>query len=1087
MDQPHLSPPPAALPVGEVPPDGQSSHLLGSCSACGAFASASEPGAGGERACASCGLASPFRPPCGVCGCSVEQDTWGERVCFCDPCSAQGCHTFSSYDEYMATVRTWFDLERLRWQRRPHRPKVPAYAPRTWWAQLPIFRGGAPAPLAADAGALAEEQARVVAAACAELERAVELEGAAQTEGGAAPAAVVLGGGGNNGGGSDDIDGGSGNSMALSPRFAALGEEKFAFLLTRLAQNGYGDVALPLASLDRATRGDAELWAALKDLPHVRCAAAPALSSPAALPGRGRTRLMHAALTANAPRLRFLLRLGANPRLTDASGATALHWALHGPLSAATVDVVGLLLKGGADPTLALASGTHDRAATSPAWPFLRNAAGVTALHLAASAPPSAESLAIVEALLCAGADPAARTCRGGHTPLHFACCAGNAAAARALLCAGSELHATTTQTRFSPIECAFWCGHGDLARALFEAGAVPTELCVRGAARAGDAAALAWLLPLLPPLAAWPNPQVTAQAYNGAPLRYLAIMELPPLSLAALWGRAQTVEALLAAGAPVDDVDSLGWTALYACCNHAASGLGPLLRTHGPMRSYYAHEIEDSPELHLLVNFAAPSLLASAGARRTIVAALVKAGAHIKLAYDSRADALDALVDAASAPFDWGGLDWNGRLRLGAPVVARSLLTELPWATPADALLAGCGEAVARLGRAALEAGEAQQHPLPDLVCAAAGTGQCVLLLSLLARPGADVNARCALGCPPLFAAVFFSQWGAAAQLLRAGADPRARKLPRGYMPDIGCHFPWYRLSFTPDPVQLSRPAVAGVCDSGGGPRRPRLSFSVFYAARVSEPTAPRLEVAWRSGLLPGFPPPAAALPLLPTLRGAATPLHALQLLREVLNGHHWPESGGPGVLVVVPDSPSVPLRAPFVERARIFYHLEPRCLTDTGADLACALRWAGYDAAFLSADSPFSLDRMIRITPDTNSYVAPVALVATPRSLALHGDALRARLGAGWAEVVVALPFDCRVGRHLVGVAGTWQCDLLNMLFLPDDYTALTSSVEAALLFERACNELAVPVAVSAAVVAEASACVREPGARIFLPVVI
>jgi ankyrin repeat protein/ubiquitin len=1019
---------------------------------------------GSDNATGGGGGAPLFVIPCGVCGCVSERNA-EERVCFCDPCAAHGCHTFSTYEEYMMAVRSW-DTGSYICASGGHiyyygdSPKVPvSHPPPAWWSALPAFRGvDMGAIRGVDGDALAEERQCVAAAARAELMQAAAREKEERETKKAAESvracAAEMGGGddvSDSGGGSGDFGAG------LPPRFTALGEKKFFYLLTRLAQNGYGAVALPFTSLDRTTRGDTELWAAIKDYPHTRSAAARPL-----MRRGGRTRLMHAAFTGNVERLRFLLSVGADARLKDGCGATALHWALRGPLSAVTEQVLGLLLKAGADPSAGLVHSYHEplfpagpAAPAGPAESVFCDVPGATALHVAASAPPSAASLAAVEALLCARADPASRT-GFGHTPLHLACCAGNDAAAFALLRAGADIQATTQPHRvhhFSPIECACWCGHGLLARALLDKGAVPTEVCVRGAARAGDASALAWLLPLLPPLAAWPRLRINVP--HGLTCD---VTELPPLGLAALWGRVEAVKALLAAGASVADTDTHGWTALYACCNPAASKYGPLSR--------YRLQ-EHCPELSTLFFTDAPSLLESAGARRAIVAALVAAGATMVPARDSHFQhfypessetVLDALVDAASAPPAWSAGGWAGRAG-GAGVVARALLAELPWVTPADALLAGCGEAVARLGGAALSAG-APRQPLAGLLCAAAGTGQCALLGALLAAPGADVNARCELGCPPLFAAAHFSQWGTAAQLLRAGADPRAHKLPCGKLRG-----------------ERAAAGVAGYEDGeyvgNGGPRR-RLSFSVFFSKYMGEAIAPRLEVAWRSGLLPGFAPPAAPLPEAPTLLVAGTPVHALQLLREALDGQPWRESGGPGMLVVVPDSPDEQLRPGSVGQHPHNYCTADFCnenvLTRAGGDLAAALRFAGYDAVFLEGgDLLFQ-----RFTHHKFTTATPMVIVATPAALVQHGAALRARVGAAWLQLVVALAFDCRVGRHLAGSVSD-ERRLLDMLHNDvEDRSVRPWPLSLFYIdFCKAFGELAAPTPLTAAVAAKASEC--------------
>ena len=111
------------------------------------------------------------------------------------------------------------------------------------------------------------------------------------------------------------------DSSALADAFIS------ALIIT--AQHGFVADVDPFVGLCPETWGEEQLFDALKDLPH-------GLSR--------RTRLMHAAFAGNVSRLRWLLRRGAKLELEDAQQCTALGWACR----SGRIDVVAELVRVGA-------------------------------------------------------------------------------------------------------------------------------------------------------------------------------------------------------------------------------------------------------------------------------------------------------------------------------------------------------------------------------------------------------------------------------------------------------------------------------------------------------------------------------------------------------------------------------------------------------------------------------------------------------------------------------------------------------------------------------------------------------------------
>jgi ankyrin repeat protein len=234
--------------------------------------------------------------------------------------------------------------------------------------------------------------------------------------------------------------------------------------------------------------------------------------------------LADAAEKADWPRVRALLKKGADATAAQADGMTALHWAAYHDAAAAarlllaagakakaenrygvtplalactngSADLVGMLLKAGADPNTALRGGetalmTAARTGrVGPVKMLLEAGAtvdakernGQTALMWAAAEGHAG----VIELLIQAGADAKARL-KSGFTPLLFAAREGRIAAVEVLLKAGVDPNdairpekkgaGTAPRGGASALLLAVENGHFDLALALVKAGANPND-----------------------------------------------------------------------------------------------------------------------------------------------------------------------------------------------------------------------------------------------------------------------------------------------------------------------------------------------------------------------------------------------------------------------------------------------------------------------------------------------------------------------------------------------------------------------------------------------------------------------------------
>ena len=134
---------------------------------------------------------------------------------------------------------------------------------------------------------------------------------------------------------------------------------------------------------------------------------------------------------------------------------------------------------------------------------------------------------------------------------LHAAAAKGDAAEIERLIAAGQSPNAQDSHSR-TPLHVAAHFGHQAAAQALLKGGANPNALdaqkydIVTIAAVTGDVAMLKLAL------AGGTDPKAITSPYQGT-----------ALIAAAHLGHAEVVRVLIAAGAPLDHVNNLGWTAL--------------------------------------------------------------------------------------------------------------------------------------------------------------------------------------------------------------------------------------------------------------------------------------------------------------------------------------------------------------------------------------------------------------------------------------------------------------------------------------------------------------------------------------------
>ncbi len=281
----------------------------------------------------------------------------------------------------------------------------------------------------------------------------------------------------------------------------------------------------------------------------------------------GRTPLHEAAANGHTDVVRWLAARGEPVDAPDGTGRTPVHEAA----CFGHVDVLRALLDAGADadatkrtdwtPLMLGAEKQHSECVVllleCGASPHVRNKDGWTAVHMAARVG----CLPALHALADAAGEAWCSVSRNNRTPLHTAALHGQLAAVNAILdrladARSSVVHQADKSGRTALLEAA-GAGHLDVLRALVHAGArvdvanVVRQNALHLAALEGHAHVIAEL--------------TTQHALDPAAADQHG---LTPLHAAALRGRVVAVQALVAAGAPVDARTEHGLTPLMIAAN---------------------------------------------------------------------------------------------------------------------------------------------------------------------------------------------------------------------------------------------------------------------------------------------------------------------------------------------------------------------------------------------------------------------------------------------------------------------------------------------------------------------------------------
>jgi uncharacterized protein len=211
-------------------------------------------------------------------------------------------------------------------------------------------------------------------------------------------------------------------------------------------------------------------------------------------------------------------------------------------------------------------------AAAAQVPPSAAELAAYTGLHAAAARGEAAE----IARLIAAGAAREARDAQG-RTALHVAAFAGQREAVRALVAGGADPNAFES-ARYDILTIAAVAGDGELVRLAVSLGA---------------------------------NPRLVTSPYTGT-----------ALIAAAHLGHVAVVQALIEAGAPLDHVNNLGWTALIEAV---------ILGQGGPTHTAVVKALIDAGANPNLGDREGRTPLALARARgyAEMVAILVRAGAR--------------------------------------------------------------------------------------------------------------------------------------------------------------------------------------------------------------------------------------------------------------------------------------------------------------------------------------------------------------------------------------------------------------------------------------------------------------------------
>jgi ankyrin repeat protein len=471
----------------------------------------------------------------------------------------------------------------------------------------------------------------------------------------------------------------------------------------------------------------------------------------------GRTGLMIAARAGHVAVVDALLDAGADVGETDEEGDTALAWAV----SPRYLSTGGRWL---------------DRAGIG-ALNWLSSTVGTTA-EKDAKTPEQAHAAAqIVAALISAGALVRVRNA-AGETPLQLASRTGSVAAARSLIADGADLHPVDAAGA-SPIIDAAVRSYWEIVLAILEAGATAvrtrTALDVLTLAAKQNRSDVAGILlssvssldlEEALPLAAWTGREGHADLLD----RILELRSDPGVAAAALHAGVKAeqpaiVERALAAGAPVDDRDTHGRTALMEA---RPAVVDALLR--------FGADPNTSDELGWT-----PLMLAAGRQDAWTVVRLLAAGASVTPRNSDGKDAGDAAaagVSSASSGIleNWDS-GWIGKLidrvidldAQGDAVAPADRIDGMPILFVAAELdRADLINTLIDAGADPTETGPHGETPLMR----AAQWGHVTAVIALLTA-GADVNARSEGGETPL---MWAGSGPVAEALLAAGADPSAR-----------------------------------------------------------------------------------------------------------------------------------------------------------------------------------------------------------------------------------------------------------------------------------------------------------------------
>lgn len=534
-------------------------------------------------------------------------------------------------------------------------------------------------------------------------------------------------------------------------------------------------------------------------------------ASTAARNKKGHTPALLAAGDGHAGVLALLADAGAS--LTDAmpdTGTTAMHFAARNGHTA----VVRELLARGVDVKAARQSGEtplseavyHGHAATAEA---LLEAGADPAVF-----PPPHRSLvemivrrevdgaaATVRLLLGprGGCDPNARD-KGGKPVLVLACIQGRAATAEALLEGGADPNADCDgKGGTTALQVAAILGHAGIIRTLLAAGAVPSRgMAAAFAVEQGHPDAVRELVPFVDD-AEQQRRMLRAAAKSGSVAMIEAVTAAggvpadaaddhadegaPPVFLAAASGHADSVRALVAAGASPDAPSADGYTTLFAAVNSGSASVVDALVECGVSAAalapalVFAAKRGDAEVLDaLLRNGADPdSVLDETGVFALGMAAHADAGLPcLKRLLRAGADPNSASSDGSTALYSASVMGTVPQVRAllaaGADVDARRSAGQTP-------LLAACAKGHATVVRLLLEAGADAEAAMntgatPLLMAALDGSAAVVRVLLL---NGADARTAERAGVTPLHLAAHKNHAPIVRLLLDSGADPLA------------------------------------------------------------------------------------------------------------------------------------------------------------------------------------------------------------------------------------------------------------------------------------------------------------------------